>query len=258
MPLSANQNDPLLGRKINNAYEIVKPLASGGMSVVYLANQLSLNRNVVLKVLRPSLNDEDFINLFLREARIISQLNHPNVVGVFDFGKTPEDGIVYLAMEYLEGEDLEVIVKQKGGIALAQIMWVIEQLCNGVHAAHKLNIVHRDLKPNNVMVSRLAGDTTAIKILDFGISKPLSEEDLKHTRLGMIMFAAYESARRSVTRFYSVLTGALTPYFQTSNLLLHFGRDLALPLMPHLPYIVLQMVLTMAGLNTGWFGSLKP
>ncbi|MCG8611509.1 MAG: ABC transporter substrate-binding protein [Pseudomonadales bacterium] len=190
MPLSANQNDPLLGRKINNAYEIVKPLASGGMSVVYLANQLSLNRNVVLKVLRPSLNDEDFINLFLREARIISQLNHPNVVGVFDFGKTPEDGIVYLAMEYLEGEDLEVIVKQKGGIALAQIMWVIEQLCNGVHAAHKLNIVHRDLKPNNVMVSRLAGDTTAIKILDFGISKPLSEEDLKHTRLGMIMGTA--------------------------------------------------------------------
>jgi serine/threonine protein kinase len=178
--------DDLTGQVINGAYHVEQLLADGGMSLVYLATQLSLSRLVVLKVLRPGFVDEDFINLFLREARINSQLNHPNVVNVVDFGKT-EDNIVYLAMEYLDGHTLDEIVDDKHGLPFPQVLWVLEQLCAGIHAAHKLKVVHRDLKPNNVMISRLTGDTTVVKVLDFGISKPLSEEDLKHTRLGMIM-----------------------------------------------------------------------
>jgi len=179
-------NDPLVGRILKDAYRVDKPLADGGMSLVYLAWQISLSRPVVLKVLRPGFNDEDFIELFLREARICSQINHPNVVSVFDFGQT-EDGVVYLAMELLEGETLGDIVSSKGGLPLAKTVWLMEQVCNGVHAAHKQNVVHRDLKPNNIMISKVSGGDTIAKVLDFGISKPLAEEDLKHTRLGMVM-----------------------------------------------------------------------
>ncbi len=179
-------SENLAGHIINGAYRIESQLADGGMSIVYLATQLSLSRLVVLKVLRAGFIDEDFVNLFLREARINSQLNHPNVVSVVDFGRT-EEGLVFLAMEYLDGITLDDYVTHEAGLPLSQIAWVIEQVCAGIQAAHKLNVVHRDLKPNNVMISRLTGDSTTIKVLDFGISKPLSEEDLKHTKLGMVM-----------------------------------------------------------------------
>lgn len=179
-------SDPLIGKTLKDSYLIESALADGGMGVVYLAQQVSLDRKVVLKVLRPNFNDEDFIELFLREARINSQLNHPNVVSVFDFGRT-EDGITFLAMEYLNGNTLSDIVKASKGLPLAKTMWAMEQVCGAVHAAHKLEIVHRDLKPNNVMVSAVSGDSMVAKILDFGISKPLAEQDLKYTQMGMVM-----------------------------------------------------------------------
>ena len=179
-------SDSLLGKTLNNAYRIDKMLADGGMSYVYLAQQIKLNRAVVLKVLRPGFNDEDFIQLFLREARVNSQINHPNIVSVFDFDRS-EEGIVYLAMELLDGSTLRDVVEVQQGLSFAKALWVMEQVCAGVHAAHKLNIVHRDLKPANVMVCQVSGDSTMVKVLDFGISKPLSEEDLKHTRMGMVM-----------------------------------------------------------------------
>ncbi len=180
----AHPHDPLIGQTFKDAYRVEKLIADGGMSLVYLAEQLSLHRYVVLKVLRPGFNDEDFIDLFLREARVYSQVNHPNVVNVIDFGRA--DNVVYMAMEYMDGGTLSDIVSH-GGLSLANVLWVMEQVCAGVHAAHKLNIIHRDLKPSNIMVCKLSGDTTATKVLDFGISKPLSEGDLKHTRMGMVM-----------------------------------------------------------------------
>lgn len=104
----------LEGSTLNNAYRIEQAIADGGMGAVYLAEQLSLSRKVVLKVvlkvLKPNFNDEDFIALFLREARINSQINHPNVVSVFDFGRSDE-GIAYLAMQCLEGQTLTAIVE---------------------------------------------------------------------------------------------------------------------------------------------------
>lgn len=183
--------DPLIGRILNNAFRIESLLADGGMSRVYLAHQLSLARTVVIKMLLPGFNDPDFIQLFLREARVNSNLNHPNIVGVFDFGQT-EDGLVFLAMEYLEGATLaDVVQGQQGdaqkGLTLANIVWLMEQLCNAVSAAHQQNVVHRDLKPGNVMVARLAGNTTVVKVVDFGISKPMDEENLKHTQMGAVM-----------------------------------------------------------------------
>ena len=180
----AHAHDPLIGHTLKDAYRIECLLADGGMSLVYLAEQLSLNRYIVLKVLRPGFNDEDFIQLFLREARVYSQINHPNVVSVIDFGRA--DDVVYMAMEYMDGGTLSDIVAHKG-LTLANILWVMEQVCAGVFAAHKFDIIHRDIKPSNIMVCKVAGDTTVAKVLDFGISKPLSEADLKHTRMGMVM-----------------------------------------------------------------------
>lgn len=178
--------DPLIGKTLRDSYVIESALADGGMGVVYLAKQISLDRPVVLKVLRPNFYDKAFIDLFLREARINSQINHPNVVSVVDFGEA-EDHVVFLAMEYLRGQALGDVVRDGGPLNLARIVWLMEQICNGIYAAHQLNIVHRDLKPNNIMIAQLSGDTTVAKVLDFGISKPLDEQDLEHTRLGMVM-----------------------------------------------------------------------
>ena len=178
--------DPLLGKTLKDAYRIESQLADGGMGMVYVAEQLSLHRKVVLKVLRPEFYDQAFVDLFLREARINSQINHPNIVSVFDFG-TAEENIVFLAMELLQGQALGDVVNEGGPFNLARIVWLMEQLCNGLFAAHQLDIVHRDLKPNNIMIARLSGDTTVAKVLDFGISKPLKEDDLEHTQMGMVM-----------------------------------------------------------------------
>jgi serine/threonine protein kinase/ABC-type branched-subunit amino acid transport system substrate-binding protein len=178
--------DPLIGRTLKDTYRIDSMLADGGMSRVYLAEQLSLARKVVVKMLLPSFHDEDFIQLFLREARICSQLNHPNIVSVLDFGST-EDGLVFLILEYLEGASLADIVGQQKGLTLANIVWLMEPLCSAINAAHQHNVVHRDLKPGNVMVATLSGNDTTVKVVDFGISKPMHEENLKHTQLGTVM-----------------------------------------------------------------------
>ncbi|NTS75789.1 ABC transporter substrate-binding protein [Catenovulum sp. SM1970] len=179
-------SDELLGQTLNGNYRIDQLLADGGMSRVYLAEQVSLSRKVALKVLAPGFEDQDFIDLFLREARINSHINHSNIVNVLDFGIT-ESGIVFLAMEFLDGGTLDSTVDGSEGLMLSQVVWLFEQLCQGINAAHGLNVVHRDLKPGNIMLTSMTGAETVAKIVDFGISKPLSEEDLKHTQLGMII-----------------------------------------------------------------------
>src|SRR5690606_16765833 len=156
------------------------------MSRVYLAHQLRLSRTVVIKMLLPGFNDEDFIQMFLREARVNSNLNHPNIVGVFDFGST-DDGLVFLAMEYLQGATLADVVLGQRGLTLGNIVWLLEQLCAAISAAHQHQVVHRDLKPGNVMVAQLSGSTTVVKVVDFGISKPMDEENLRHTQMGAVM-----------------------------------------------------------------------
>ncbi|MFT7129969.1 MAG: serine/threonine protein kinase, partial [Gammaproteobacteria bacterium] len=143
------EKNSLIGQVFNNTYRIDRLLADGGMGQVYVAEQLSLARPIVLKVLQPEFNDEDFIQLFLREARINSQINHPNVVSVIDFGRS-EEGVVFLAMEYLGGKNIEELVAAGGSFSLSNVLWLMQQVIAGVHAAHQLNFVHRDLKPQNV------------------------------------------------------------------------------------------------------------
>ncbi|WLQ11651.1 ABC transporter substrate-binding protein [Hahella aquimaris] len=180
------RRDPLIGKMLKDMYRIESRLAEGGMSLVYVARQLSLDRLVVVKLLRAGMDDHDFIQLFFREARIASQLNHPNVMHVIDFGNT-DDGMMYLVVEYLRGENLSELVEKRSGLPLENVVWLLEQIGAGLQAAHQMNIVHRDLKPGNIIVARVSGDHSVAKLLDFGISKPLGEGDLKYTRLGMVM-----------------------------------------------------------------------
>ncbi|MBB5020148.1 serine/threonine protein kinase [Chitinivorax tropicus] len=184
--IARNPEDSWLGQVIKDSYRVEQTLSSGPMSVVYLARQLALDRLVVIKMLRPGVADADSIQLFFREARVASQLNHPNVIQIIDFGTLP-DGTTYLVIEYLHGETLGRIVEQRGGLSLENIVWAMEQLCAGLAAMHQQHIVHRDLKPSNVMVARISGDSTVVKLLDFGISKPLHEQDLGFTRSGAVM-----------------------------------------------------------------------
>ncbi|OZG72261.1 serine/threonine protein kinase [Hahella sp. CCB-MM4] len=184
--VAAEKPDPLIGQILKGMYRIESRLAEGGMSLVYVARQLSLDRLVVVKVLKAGMDDRDFVQLFFREARIASQLNHPNVMHVHDFGNTDE-GMMFLVVEYLRGENLSDLVEHRQGLPLENVVWLMEQICNGLQAAHQLNIVHRDLKPGNILVARVSGDHSVAKLLDFGISKPLGEQDLKYTQLGMIM-----------------------------------------------------------------------
>ncbi|WP_137937491.1 ABC transporter substrate-binding protein [Chitinivorax sp. B] len=184
--IERNQTDSWLGQIIKDSYRLEQIISSGPMSVVYLARQLALDRLIVVKMLRPGNADVDGMQLFFREARIASQLNHPNVIQILDFGGLP-DGAAFLAIEYLHGETLSQIVEQRGGLTLENIVWVMEQTCAGLSAMHQQQIVHRDIKPSNIMVARISGDSTVVKLLDFGISKPLHEQDLGFTRSGAVM-----------------------------------------------------------------------
>jgi serine/threonine protein kinase len=144
-------------------YEIAGQIGRGGMAVVYLARQPALGRQVALKELAPfGTPDETLARRFLREAQLASSLNHPNIVTVFDF--IEQDGVSYIAMEYLERGSLRPFV---GGMSLPQVAGVLEGLLAGLSHAEVVKVIHRDIKPENLLVTADGG----VKIADFGISK---------------------------------------------------------------------------------------
>ncbi|HEY6889432.1 MAG TPA: serine/threonine-protein kinase, partial [Solirubrobacter sp.] len=148
-------------------YRIVEQIGRGGMAVVYLARQPVLARSVALKELAPFLaGDPSLAQRFIREARVAGSLNHPNVVTVIDF--LEQDGVPYIAMEYLERGSLRPFV---GRMSLAQVAGVLEGLLAALSHAETMNIVHRDVKPENLLVTAEGG----VKIADFGIAKALQK-----------------------------------------------------------------------------------
>ncbi len=185
--LPESTSDPLVGMVLKDTYRVEEILGSGGLSVVYRARHISLGRVVAIKILRGHRAEQDeFIKRLFREARLISKLNHPHIVQVFDFGNT-EDGLGFIVMEHLEGETLEAMIPKDRGMSLETIVELLEQICGAVQLAHDQQIVHRDLKPNNIIVSRMSGGKVFAKVLDFGISKPLSEGESKYTQPGMML-----------------------------------------------------------------------
>ena len=206
-----------MNKIINNRYEIIKKIGSGGMAEVYLANDRVLNREVAVKVLRGDLSSDPVSLLrFQREANAGSGLNHPNVVEIYDVGQ--DDGSQYIVMEYIEGVTAKELVHRRGALDKEEAVDFMFQLAHGVSKAHSEGIVHRDIKPQNILVK---GDGT-LKITDFGIAQAGDALQLTKTDsvIGSIHYLAPECVRgegASVQSdiyamgimFYEILTGEL-------------------------------------------------
>ncbi len=173
-PTTVNRNR-LIGRTIAGKYVIERFLGDGSMGAVYLARQTALDKHVALKLMHPRLTAaEEFVQRFRREAKAASRLDHPNSVRMFDFGEEP-DGLLYLAMEYLEGRSLFDVIYQDWPLSPARIVDVLSQVLSALVVAHEMGVIHRDLKPENIMVvdaTNEEGQTVdLVKVLDFGIAK---------------------------------------------------------------------------------------
>lgn len=181
----ATHADPFVGRDLDGRYAIKDRLGQGGMGAVYRAVQRSVDREVAIKVVSPSMMTEPaIIKRFLREARLASRLDHPNVIQVFDFGQTP-DGVFYLVMELTSGKTLEAILDEETTLSPDRVVEIAVQICAALEAAHAVPMVHRDLKPANVII-----DTRGlVKVLDFGIAKSLAPDTLSvtMTRAGAVI-----------------------------------------------------------------------
>ena len=169
--------DPLLGRIINERYKIVEQIGHGGMGRVYKALQSPLDRIVALKVLGAGHDrDPNFYKRFFLEASVTAKLTHPNTITLYDYGRT-EDGIFFIAMEYLNGRTLSAAMQQDGPLAQERVIHIAQQVCRSLREAHALGIIHRDLKPANVMLLRQHDDHDFVKVLDFGLVKFFSGEN---------------------------------------------------------------------------------
>ncbi len=179
------------------AYEIIERVGGGGMAEVYLAKQrTAFDREVALKVIRKGYaEDEDFRARFLREARVISHLNHPHILPLIEFGEAGENGeMLFLVMPYVSGGTLRDRIKAAGGpLPLRETFRIFSQLCEAVDYAHQRNVVHRDLKPSNVLMQ----DTRNILLADFGIALDFGDPRLTVTGMGLgtAEYMAPEQAR---------------------------------------------------------------
>lgn len=169
--MSVTNDDRFVGKTLPGGYHILDLLSVGGMGRVYRAQQSALGRTVAVKIIHPHLlSDENSAVRFMTEARAASQLNHPNSVAVFDFGRT-DDGQPYLVMEFLRGKDLSRVAYEEGPLPFARVVDVLRQVLAALGEAHDLGIVHRDLKPENVILEPLRRGGDFVKVVDFGLAK---------------------------------------------------------------------------------------
>ena len=171
---------------VNDRYEIGKRIGRGGMAEIFQARDILLDRPVALKVLFPEFaTDPAFVERFRREAQAAANLNHPNIVGVYDWGKV--NNTYYIAMEYVNGRTLADILKQSGTLTPMQVCDLISEVASALISAHHNGVIHRDIKPGNILVST----TGQVKVADFGIARALGagvEQGL--TQTGAVMGTA--------------------------------------------------------------------
>jgi serine/threonine-protein kinase len=169
--MSTSPGTGLVGTVLGGSYKITRLIGQGGMGAVYEGVQLRLERRVAVKLMARELSaNPEAIARFRREAEVTSQLGHPHIVQVFDFGEAPT-GEPYLVMEFLEGEDLEKRIARVGKMSAPAASHIIRQVASALSATHAKGIVHRDLKPANVFLLSVEGETDFVKVVDFGISK---------------------------------------------------------------------------------------
>jgi serine/threonine-protein kinase len=215
----ARSADPLIGRTLAARYRLVRPLGSGGMALVYLARHVMIDRLSAIKVLRRDLAmSASHRERFLREARAVNRINHPNIVEITDLGES--DGLVFLVMEYVDGESLLAALR-RGRFPWPRAARVAAQIAAALGRAHELGVIHRDLKPENVMVASRSGEEL-VKLTDFGIAKILDAPALTFSeqRFGTPGYIAPEYAEGAAAApagdlyalgvvLYEMLTGAM-------------------------------------------------
>ncbi len=179
-----DQKIPVEGTRLGK-YELKEKLGTGGMSVVYKAHDLALDRFVALKLLLPQGGSNQIDSMrFQQEAKAASRLEHPNIVKVHDFSIT-EDGMPYLVMSYLEGVPLSSEIKKEGGLQVGRWLAIMVQACDALSHAHENNVVHRDIKPSNFVLCQEKGQEV-LKLVDFGIAKIETNDDQALTKTGEV------------------------------------------------------------------------
>ena len=172
--------ESLVGKTLNNQYALSERIGEGAYGDVYRAEHVMLKRKAAIKVLKARWSNDaerkSFLANFDFEARLTSQVNHPNAVTVYDYGIYDKD-LLYLVMEFIDGQTLSTYLRdQKNPVSLQRVYEIIKQVCAALSQAHSLSIVHRDLKPDNIMLSRSAQGEEIVKVLDFGIAKIMGLE----------------------------------------------------------------------------------
>ena len=208
--------DPYIGKMLDNRYEILERIGTGGMAIVYKAKCHRLNRLVAVKILKSDLaQDEDFRRRFNAESQAGAQLSHPNIVSVYDVSKGGD--IEYIVMELIDGITLKQYMEKRGQLNWRESLHFITQIMRGLSHAHSRGIVHRDIKPQNVMVLR----DGSVKVADFGIAcLENAAQTLTQEALGSVHYISPEQARGDRTDarsdiysagvvLYEMLTGRL-------------------------------------------------
>ncbi|MFD1176179.1 Stk1 family PASTA domain-containing Ser/Thr kinase [Paenibacillus puldeungensis] len=213
----------MIGHELGGRYQIIERIGGGGMALVYKAQDILLNRNVAIKVLRQQfVNDEEFIRRFRREAQSAASLSHPNIVSVYDVGQ--EDEVHYIVMEYVEGQNLNEIIKERAPLQVDEAVRIASQIADALDHAHHNQIIHRDIKPHNILIGR----NGRVKVTDFGIARAVTSATITQTGsvVGSVHYFSPEHAKGVATGeksdlyslgivLYQMLTGRL-PFFGES------------------------------------------
>jgi serine/threonine protein kinase len=179
-PMAKSAKDPLIGSRIRE-YEILDSIGRGGMGAVYRARHVYLDKQRAIKVVHRSLTEsEDFVNRFIREAKVLSELNHPNVVHLYDFGMI-DDNTFFMVMELIQGETVIERIQRESRLSPEDSVQIVREAALGLSSAHKKGIIHRDISPDNLILVRNESGNEITKVVDFGIAKPLHEDTGRFT-----------------------------------------------------------------------------
>lgn len=231
--------EKLIGKMLDNRYEVLEVIGTGGMAIVYKAKCHRLNRYVALKVMKEEIaQDEEFRRRFFEESQSVAMLSHPNIVGVYDVSRSSE--IEYIVMELIDGITLKDYLSRRGALSWKETTFFAVQIAKALEHAHSRDIIHRDIKPQNIMLLR---DGT-VKVADFGIAHHTNDQRtyIKGEAIGSVHYVSPEQARGSIIDnrsdlyslgvvMYEMLTGRL-PFEGNTPIEVAVQHINSIPLMP--------------------------